>query len=227
VRRWQLKLENSETRLFIVFRIALFDVDIITPTCSYTAWNGLHVFALMLLLPLSAALRYGAQYALSTRHKTAAERVELREAAFGNFLSFVVGAQASQIRQCLLVFSCRHIQGNGLVLYTDLSVECGGTTLLALRVVGIVYLTVVIVGATSAVGARVGDAGYPDRRSKDGVIPRRTHRTGARRKRPRARSTRTSSATSTSSPTRRRCASSAFCTRPFTAARSSGAPCAS
>ncbi|KAJ1447507.1 hypothetical protein M885DRAFT_591338 [Pelagophyceae sp. CCMP2097] len=141
--------------LFIVFRIALFDVDIITPTCSYAAWNGLHVFALMLLLPLSAAARYGGQYVLSTRHKTANERRELGEVLFGNFLSFVVGAQASQIRQCLLVFSCRRIQGNGLVLYNDLSVECGGGTLVALRVVGIAYLAVVIVGATSAVYAHL------------------------------------------------------------------------
>ena len=46
---WPAQLKS----LFIVFTIALFDVDIYGPTCSFPGWGNWHVSGLMLCLPVA------------------------------------------------------------------------------------------------------------------------------------------------------------------------------
>ena len=43
---------RSVQAMFVMFNIALFDIDVYTPTCGFPAWGGNHAFYLMLLLPV-------------------------------------------------------------------------------------------------------------------------------------------------------------------------------
>ena len=46
---------RSLQQVFVMFNIALFDIDVYVPTCGFPAWGGNHAFYLMLCLPLMRA----------------------------------------------------------------------------------------------------------------------------------------------------------------------------
>ena len=137
---------RSLNTVFFVFTIALFDVDIYSPTCWFPTWASTHTFALMLTLPLFFWVVKAVRFLLTTKRDENA-----KDDLLCSGLSFLVGSQASLITYCLRPFACRSIAGVGRVRAHDPTRACGTDEIWYMRVVGVVYAGSVVVLLTAAI----------------------------------------------------------------------------
>ncbi|KAH8069119.1 sulfuric ester hydrolase [Aureococcus anophagefferens] len=137
---------RSLNTVFFVFTIALFDVDIYSPTCWFPTWSSTHTFALMLTLPLFFWVVKAVRFLLTTKRDENA-----KDDLLCSGLSFLVGSQASLITYCLRPFACRSIAGVGRVRAHDPTKACGTDAIWYMRVVGVVYAGSVVVLLTAAI----------------------------------------------------------------------------
>mmetsp|Transcript_15081 Transcript_15081/g.48979 ORF Transcript_15081/g.48979 Transcript_15081/m.48979 type:complete len:1934 (+) Transcript_15081:83-5884(+) len=128
--------------LFMVFNIALFDVDVIEPKCSIAQWNQNATYFLMLAMPVIYCLFQFAWVAVCTPR-----RADDVTAAISQSASFLFGAQASLTLTVLEVFPCRRFVGMGeKVRAFAEDMPCGGSESTGMRVFGMFYMVIFVYG---------------------------------------------------------------------------------
>ena len=114
-RRYFFDWSETISQFFFVFRVALFDVDVVEPTCAFE-WGFNEAYRMMLSLPFAFAVVQAAAYAL---------RFKSGDEAYAGTLSFFVEAQASLLYYCISTFICRKIRpGNRNVYVEDPDTSC-------------------------------------------------------------------------------------------------------
>ena len=100
--------------------MALFDVDVVEPTCSFD-WGFTQAFRMMLALPLCFAAVQVMGYFL---------RLKKWDEAYAGTLSFFVDAQASLLYYCISSFICRRFQpADNFVVVVDPTTSCTTTSM--------------------------------------------------------------------------------------------------
>ncbi len=152
----------SETisQFFFVFRVALFDVDVVEPTCAFE-WGFNEAYRMMLALPFCFAVVQAAAYVFGLKSG---------DEAYAGTLSFFVEAQASLLYYCISTFICRKIRpGNRSVYVEDPDTSCETASTTTMQIVAVFYLllitrrnTIVVPTALDGgVGRRAAVATHP------------------------------------------------------------------
>ena len=116
--------------LFAIYNIALFDVDMYTPSCTFPKWGFTHSFYLMMAMPFFYAA-YAATYTLLCTERTRTNWLEF----LGSSVSFLFGSTPSLLSYTLGTFACRPIAGYGRMLVEAPEQHCGTAQVDAMRVV--------------------------------------------------------------------------------------------
>lgn len=137
---------SSVDVLFSIYNIALFDVDMYTPSCSFPVWGFTHTFYLMMSMPFA----YAAFAASRTVVATDRAADDWREMA-GSCVSFLFGSMPALLSYTLGTFACRDIVGYGSMLVDAPEESCDTVQVDNMRIVSVVYLAVLIFGMPLAV----------------------------------------------------------------------------
>jgi len=123
-------------QLFFIFRVALFDVDVVEPTCAFE-WGFNEAYRMMLSLPFAFAVVQAAAYALGFKSG---------DEAYAGTLSFFVEAQASLLYYCISTFICRKIRpGNRSVYVEDPDTSCETASTTTMQIIAVFYLLLILV----------------------------------------------------------------------------------
>ena len=136
--------------LFAIYNIALFDVDMYLPSCSFPVWGFTHTFYLMIAMPLFYGV-YGVCYTLALTDRGAEDWLE----TVGSTISFLFGSTPSLLSYTLGTFACRDIVGYGSMLVDAPEESCSTTQVANMRLVAVVYLAVLVVGVPALVLGRM------------------------------------------------------------------------
>ncbi|KAH8064427.1 hypothetical protein JL722_1297 [Aureococcus anophagefferens] len=136
--------------LFAIYNIALFDVDMYLPSCSFPVWGFTHTFYLMIAMPLFYGV-YGVCYTLALTDRGAEDWLE----TVGSTISFLFGSTPSLLSYTLGTFACRDIVGYGHARRRA-EESCSTTQVANMRLVAVVYLAVLVVGVPALALAYLG-----------------------------------------------------------------------
>ena len=135
-RRYFFDWSETISQFFFVFRVALFDVDVVEPTCAFE-WGFNEAYRMMLSLPFAFAVVQAAAYAL---------RFKSGDEAYAGTLSFFVEAQASLLYYCISTFICRKIRpGNRNVYVEDPDTSCATESSTTMQIIAVFYLLLILV----------------------------------------------------------------------------------
>jgi hypothetical protein len=155
---WSEKLSN----FFFVFRVALFDVDVVEPTCSFE-WGFNQAFRYMLALPFCMAIVQACGHLLKLRSG---------DEAYAGTLSFFLDAQGALLYYCISTFICRRIRPSGHLVYVeDADTFCDTQSTLVMQVIAALYLLLILV-VTLAIFRRLWTAAADDELRSERVLVR-------------------------------------------------------
>ncbi|KAJ8613551.1 hypothetical protein CTAYLR_002192 [Chrysophaeum taylorii] len=126
--------------IIVLYRIALFDVDVLDPTCAFPKWGQAHTFFLTLALPFVHLVIRCAYAAVAT-----SGGLNAWHSTIGSHASFVVTSMPILLMYCMSPFLCRRFVGREQRVFAVSPADsCDSSTANAMRVVASIYFAYVL-----------------------------------------------------------------------------------
>ncbi|KAJ8613552.1 hypothetical protein CTAYLR_002193 [Chrysophaeum taylorii] len=127
--------------IIVFYHIALFDVDVLEPTCAYPEWGHVHTFFLMFAMPIVHLVMQCAYSAVVTSGGLNAWR-----SALCSHLSFVVTSMPVLMSYSSSAFFCRRFVGHKQRVFAESPADsCDSPMANAMRVVASIYFAYLVV----------------------------------------------------------------------------------
>ncbi|KAJ8605391.1 hypothetical protein CTAYLR_002412 [Chrysophaeum taylorii] len=127
--------------IIVFYHIALFDVDVLEPTCAFPEWGHVHTFFLMFAMPILHLIMQCAYNAVVTSGGLNAWR-----SALCSHLSFVVTSMPALMSYSSSAFFCRRFVGHKQRVFAESPADsCDSPMANTMRVVASIYFAYLVV----------------------------------------------------------------------------------